>query len=194
MDSSPLTNHLLEFLGEPPMPGSVANPTTLLRQGQAAQEWLLSHYLTSWLELIGGLVEAGYPKATAFRSQLRANARLAEYIDADNSNQVFCLESIRASLQSTLRMMGGYPSERDMQWGVWARDVPMSIAYAFDESEFMDAVVCESIAPCCMYAAFLVSHVVEDAGVAEEIASAMFEQKPRALVEILRSLPTAPEA
>ncbi len=167
--------------------------TTLLRQGQVAQEWLLTNYLTAWLELVGGTVDCDYPLAKAYRVQLRALARMAEHLSASDpgSQQIVELHHIEAMLQSTLRSMGGYPAERDMQWGIWARDVPLSVAYGFGETEFLDPTICHGIAPCCMYAAFLVSQVVTDAGVAEEIAQKMFEEKPRALVEIMRSLPVS---
>ncbi len=192
---SPLINGLLDYLGEEPMLGS-PNMTTLLRQGQVAQEWLVTNYLASWLELIGGLVDCEYPLAKRFRVQYRALARLTQYLDPRDaeSNQIVELRSVEANLQSTLRVMAGHPSERGMQWGIWARDVPMSIAHAFSDTAFLNPLICEGIAPCCMYAAFLVSQVVTDDGVAEEIAEKMFEEKPRALIEIMRSLPTAPEA
>lgn len=193
---SPIINGLLDYLGEEPALGSDPNMTTLLRQGQAAQEWLLSNYLAAWLELIGGIVDCDYPLAKARRVQLRALSRLSEYLDANQpeSQLIVELHNTEAMLQSTLRNMGGFPAERDMQWGIWARDVPMSIAYAFNDTTFLNPVICEGIAPCCMYAAFLVSQVVTDDGVAEEIADKMFEEKPRALIEIMRSIPDSPEA
>lgn len=194
--NSPIINSLLDFLGENPVLGSDPNMTTLLRQGQIAQGWLVSNYLAAWLELIGGTIDCDYPLANAHRVQLRALSRMAEQISADSSDsqQIFGLHGIESMLKSTLRNMGGYPDERDLQWGIWARDVPMSIAYAFSETTFLNPLICEGIAPCCMYAAFLVSQVVTDDGVADEIAEKMFEQKPRALIEIMRSVPDSPEA
>lgn len=193
---SPIINSLLDYLDEPPVLGSDPNMTTLLRQGQAAQEWLLTHYLASWLELVGGIVDCDYPLARPFRVQLRALARLAEHLDAGHSDseQIMHLTSVEAMLKSTLRSMNGSPSERDMQWGLWARDVPMSIAYAFSETTFLNPMICEGIAPCCMFAAFLVSMVVTDDGVAEEIEERMFGEKPRVLVDLMRSIPDSPEA
>lgn len=194
--NSPLINELLEFLGESPTKGSDPNMTTLLRQGQAAQQWLLTHYLPSWLELIGSLVDCEYPQARAHRVQLRALSRMSEHLDAKNAdaNQIMMLHSIETLLQSTLRTMNRAPAERDLQWGLWGRDVPLSIVHGFRETDFMNPMLCEGIAPCCMYAAFLVSQVVTDHGVADEIASKMFEQKPRQLIEIMREIPAAPEA
>jgi len=196
METSPLTNNLLDFLGEEPVFGTDPNPAKLLQQGQVAQAWLLETYLAAWLELIGGLVDCEYPIALAFRPSLRAIARLAELIDPGLSlpEQIEQLTSMQTYLKSTLKMMNTVPREREFQWGIWARDVPMSIAYGFEEVEFLDPLVCRDIAPVCMYAAFLVSLVVTDSGVAEEISSKMFGELPRQLVELLRSLPAVPEA
>lgn len=193
---SPLINSLLDYLDEPPVLGSEPNMTTLLRQGQAAQEWLLTHYLPAWLEIIGGLVDCDYPLGRAHRVQLRALARLAERLDANSldSEQIMMLNSVESLIKGTLRIMNKTPSERDMQWGLWARDVPMSIAYAFSETTFLNPLICEGIAPCCMFAAFLVSMVVTDSGVAEEIEERMFGEKPRVLVELMRTIPDSPEA
>lgn len=178
------------------MVGSEANMTTLLRQAQVAQEWLIKNYLGCWLELIGGTIECDYPLARAHRVQLRSLANLVDHVDplSPQTDQFMRLHSVSTMLQSTLRSMGGAPRERDLQWGIWARDVPTAIAYALEESEFMDPLICEHIAPCCMFAAFLVSRVVTDDGVADEISGKMFEEKPRLLMQLLRELPTAPEA
>lgn len=197
MDSpSPIIDNILDYLGEPPAGGSGANMTTLLRQGQAAQEWLLTHYLPSWLELIGGLVDCDYPLARAHRVQLRALGNQADCIAAcaSEAEQVVLLYGVESLLRSNLRHMHVSPRERDLQWGLWARDVPMSIAHAFTESEFMNPLICEGIAPVCMLSAFLVSQVVTDDGVAETISHKMFEEKPRALIDIVRGIPSSPEA
>ncbi len=195
-NTSPIIDHLLDYLEEPLVVGSGANMTTVLRQALAAQEWLLTQYLGSWLELVGGVVDCEYPHAMRFRAQLRAIGRLAERVSAatPNQEQVVLLESIQSCLKTTLRSMNIVPRDRDLQWGIWARDIPMAIATAFGETGFLDPLICEGIAPCCMYAALLVSQVVTDDGVAEEIADKMFEEKPRALVELMRGLPVAPEA
>jgi hypothetical protein len=196
MHTSPLINNLLDYLGEEPIVGSDPNMTTLLRHGQAAQEWLLTQYLGSWLELVGGLVGCGYPLALAHRPMMHALSRLGEKLNPALSvtDQVFFLGSVHDHLQSILRRMNGFPDERSMQWGIWARDVPMAIVYGFSETSFLNPLICEGIVPCCMYAALLVSQVVTDDGVAEEIEDKMFEAKPRALAELLRELPAAPEA
>lgn len=192
---STIINNILDCLGETPTMAEV-NMTTLLRQGHTAQQWLLTHYLPSWLELIGGLVGCDYPVARTHRVQLRTLGNQAEHINARASEyeQIAALYGIESLLRSNLRHMHVSPSERDLQWGIWARDVPMSIAHAFTESEFMNPIICEGIAPVCMLSAFLVSHVVTDDGVAEEISSRMFEEKPRALIELMRSIPSSPEA
>jgi len=195
-DPSPLTSGLLEILGEPPMAGLAPNPTTLIRQAEVAQDWLFQVYLGSWLQLVGGLVEAGYPLAKSFRGPLRAIGRLTDRLvpDLDLAEQVVLLQSVQHHLRSTLRLMGLYPEERGLQWGIWARDVPMAIAYGFDETEFLDALICKDVAPCVMYAALLVSEVVTDDGVAEEIVESMFGEMPRSLVELIRGVRAAPEA
>jgi len=194
--SSPVINHLLDFLGESPLQAPDPNPTTLLRHGQVAQEWMLKCYLHSWLELIESLVQCDYPEARAHRLMFRAVAGLREDIDPafDPQRQSVFLHSVTTHLQSTARAVGGYPDERSLQWGIWARDIPLSVVYGFEETSFMDSSTCQDIAPPCMYAAFLVSQVVTDEGAAEEIEETMFEVLPRALVTLLRSLPDAPEA
>ncbi len=195
-DTSPLTNSLLEFLGEPPVLGPDTNPTTLMRQAEEAQRWLYKIYLGSWLELVGSVVEAGYPLARSHQSSLRAISRLEEQLDplSHASHQVVFLHSVQTYLRSALKHMDIYPEERGLQWGIWARDVPMAIAHGFDETDFLDALICKDIAPCVMYAALLVSEVVTDEGTAEEIAETMFEELPRLLIELLRAVPAAPEA
>lgn len=194
---SPLEYHLLEYLGEDPFAvQNPKNPTTLLRHGQIAQEWLIKAYLGAWLELIGGLVDASYPLALRYRAQFRALARLGERLDPSlpPAEQVSFLMGAQHHLQSTLRSMAECPSERDMQWGLWGRDIPVAIAFGFTDTEILSPLVCESIGQCCMYAALLVSQVVTDDGVAEEIVGQMFEAKPRALLELLKTIPDAPEA
>lgn len=178
------------------MAGPAINPATLMCQAQVAQDWLFQVYLGAWLDLIGGLVDAGYPLAGAFRPSLRAIGRLTEQLTPDLpvAEQVMLLASVQHHLRSTLRLMGLYPEERGLQWGIWARDVPMAIAYGFDETDFLDALICKDVAPCVMYAALLVSEVVTDTGVAEEIEATMFGELPRSLIELLRSVPAAPEA
>lgn len=194
---SPLEYHLLEYLGEDPFTAQdPKNLTTLLRHGQIAQEWLIREYLGAWLELIGGLVDASYPLALRNRVRFRALARLAEQLDPalPPAEQVSFLHSTQTHLQSTLRSMSICPSERDMQWGLWSRDIPVAIAFGFTETEILSPLVCEGVGQVCMYAALLVSQVVTDDGVAEEIVGRMFESKPRALLELLRGVPDAPEA
>lgn len=189
-------NHLLDYLDEPLTTGSDPNPTTLLRQGQVAQEWLLQTYLDTWLVLIGGLVECGYPLAQGFRPALRAIARMTEQLDCDlpAAQQLFRLHNIETHLRSTIKRMCADVAHRDLQWGIWSRDVPSAIAYGFDEVDFLDPLVCRAIAQCTMYAAFLVSQVVTDEGVAEEIEAEMFGVMPRRLIELLSATPSAPEA
>ncbi len=195
--ASPLEYHLLDYLGEDPFaPTKDKNFTTLLRHGQVAQEWLIKAYLGAWLELVGGLVDCEYPLAMRHRVQLRAISRLAEQLDPGltPAEQVSFLVSVQTYLQSVLRRMAVCPSDRDMQWGIWGKDVPTAIAYGFGDTGILSPLVCESIAQCTMYAALCVSQCVTDDGVAEEIITQMFEAKPRALLELLRAVPDAPEA
>jgi len=195
--SSPLEYHLLDYLGEDPfVVKDPKNLTTLLRHGQIAQEWLVKEYLGAWLELVGGVVEASYPLALRHRVLLRSLARYAEHLDPSlpTVEQVSFLTSLQLGIQGALRLMSVCPSERDMQWGLWGRDVPMAIAYGCTDSEVVSPIVCEAVSQCCMYAALLVSQCVTDDGVAEEIVSRMFEAKPRTLLELLRATPDAPEA
>jgi len=194
---SPLEYHLLDYLGEDAfVVKDPKNLTTLLRHGQIAQEWLLKAYLGAWLELVGGLVDCEYPRALRNRVQLRALSRLGEQLDPSLSptEQLSFLQSVLTHLQSTLRHMSVCPSSRDMQWGIWGKDVPMAIAYGCVDAQVVSPLISESIADCCMYAALLVSHCVTDYGVAEEIVTRMFEAKPRALLELLQAVPDAPEA
>lgn len=194
MDSA-LTNNLLDFLGEPPVDAET-NLTTVLRHGVVAQEWLLKTYLKDWLVLLGATVDAEYDLAKAHRVTIRALARFSERIDPALTplEQIQFLNSIETHLKSLLRHISGYPQERDLQWGIWSRDVPMHIAYGFSEAQILDPVICECIAPVCMLLAFLVSQIVSDSGVAEEIEETMFGKLPRQLLELIRQLPEAPEA
>jgi len=192
---TPLTDHLLEYLCEEYHLTVAYSLTTLMHEGQVAQEWLLTKYLAAWLNLIGGCVDAGYPLALRHGRALRAIQKLELQIDAarDVSDQVFFLRGVEDSIKGVARFCG-VPDERSMQWGVWGRDVPIAMAYGFSETEVLSPLICEGIAPCCMYAAFLVSLVVTDEGTAEEIADRMFEVMPRELLDLLQRLPAAPEA
>ncbi len=194
---SPLEYHLLEYLGEDPfVVQDQKNLTTLLRQGQVAQAWAVQEYLGAWLELVGGMVEASYPLALRHRVRFRAISRLGEQLDPARppAEQVSFLMSVQTYLQSLLRTISICPAARDMQWGIWGRDVPMAVAYGFSDTTILEPLVCESVSQCCMYAALLVSQCVTDDGVAEEIVTKMFEEKPRALLELLQAVPDAPEA
>lgn len=193
--SSPLANHLLDYLGEGPIIGRYANCTTVLRQGQLAQDWLLTTYLGAWLELLRGLVECRYPLAEARPVAFLAVSRLQQQLDPGLSatDQIFFLENTQTHIK-LLAKNTGVASERSMQWGVWGRDIPIAIATGFIESDILNPVICEGIAPCCMYAAFVASQVVTDDGVAEEIGAKMFEEMPRALLDIIQRTPAAPEA
>jgi hypothetical protein len=195
MAISPVTNHLLEYLHEDPVPGPLANPATMLQQGERAQAWLLGSYLPAWLEIIGGLPDAGYPRAFVRGRRLQRIAREAEAFrdERTKTELVFFLESLQHLLRGACADVNK-PDERSMQWGVWAREVPMAIVYGFAETGILDPVVCEALAPCSSYAAFLVSMIVEDEGVAEEIEERMFEVLPRELLDLVAQTPAAPEA
>ncbi len=192
---TPLADHLLDYLDEDPAPVVAYNLTTLMRQGQVAQEWLLTEYLGTWLDLLGGLVTCGYPLAVKYAGALRAIGALKGQLDAskDVAEQVFFLKGCEDSIRGVARFCG-VASERSMQFGVWARDIPIALAYGFSETDILSPLICEGIAPVCMYAAFLVSQVVTDEGVAEEVSDRMFETLPRELLTLLSSLPAAPEA
>lgn len=189
-----LTSHLHDYFGVD-VNIDPANHTTLLRQATLAQEWLIKSYLTSWLELLGGTLGCDYPLASKNAINLRAVSNLREMLDpAAGAGQLgFVLNSIERNLRH-LATLVQVPEDRGLQWGVWARDVPMSIAYACAEQKFLDGSVCRDVASCCMYAALVVSQIVTDAGVAEEIAARMFEEMPRELLAILSATPVAPEA
>jgi len=195
---SAITESLLEYLGEEeraPLP--IANPATVLLQGERAQAWLLEKYLHAWLGIIGGLPTAGYPRAKSLGVAMRLNSLGSEAAELHRPRSrldtLFMLEGLLVVLRSVCASVNR-PDERSMQWGIWARDVPMSVAYGFTESEILDPVICEGVATCCMYSAYLVSMVVADEGVAEEVADRMFERLPRELLGLLRDTPAAPEA
>lgn len=190
-----LTEHLLEYLSIDEPPHAVNNDTTLLHQAAASQEWLLTKYLATWLELLGELVQCDYPLARSNAINLRAVSRLREYLEptAGAERLSFILETIDRNLRQ-LALYTKVPQDRAMQWGIWARDVPMSIAYAFAERPFLDSSLCKEIASCCMYGAFVVSQIVTDSGAADEIEDRMFEEMPRDLLGLMQSTPPAPEA
>ena len=189
-----ISRHLADYLSDE-QHSAAPNPATVLEQGERAQAWLLEQYLGGWLQLIGALPDAGYPRARRSQVILRQLGREAERISPGRptSEQIFYLEALcrllRGACQSINRV-----DDRGMQWGIWARDVVLSIAEGFADSQLLDGVVCESIAPCCMYAALLTSMVVEDSGTADEINGRMFETLPRELLGIIRATPAAPEA
>lgn len=197
MVTSPITAQLSEYLNEQPMAEGPINPATLLVQGQRAETWLVERYLCKWLEILGGLPDCDYPRArpvtTAVR--LRQLGREGEYLKRERTRAelLFYLESLQHILRSTCSDINR-PDERAMQWGLWARDVAISVACGFTETELLDTVICESVGPCCMYAAFLASMVVEDSGTVEEIEELMFEGLPRELLAALTGIPAAPEA
>lgn len=193
---NPVTTHLLDYLQEEPPSGAPAvNHTTMLQQGERAQSWLIETYLKAWLEIIGGLRDAGYPKAFVRGNRLKrlANEVTGLGVERSKTDLVFFLEGLQFLLRSVCAEINA-PAERSMQWGIWARDVAMAVALGFEESEILDPVVCEAIAPCVMYAAFLVGMVVEDDGTCDEIEVRMFEQLPRELLALIRETPNAPEA
>ena len=194
---SPLVSHLVEYLHEDAAPGQLANPATVLSQGERAQRWLLETYLGTWLDTIGGLPGCDYPRARSvgIAVRLRQLGREKEQlgIPRTNTEAVFYLESLHHFLRRACADIN-HVDERAMQWGVWARDVAMSVVCGFAETGLLDPVVCESAVPCCMYAGCLVSMVVEDQGTAEEIEERMFEGLPRELLGLLKGTPAAPEA
>lgn len=195
--TSPLTEHLHEYLHEEPSAAPAANLATVLKQGERAQDFLWEKYLGAWLDVIGGLPQAGYSRANrkGFAQRLERLGKTAAELreERTKTEAVFFLESLRFLLSGACAEVNR-ADERSMQWGLWARDVPMSIAYGFSESAVLDPLICEGIAPCCMYAAYLTSMIVEDEGVAEEIEYRFFEQLPRELLTLVRETPAAPEA
>lgn len=191
---SAIVTHLLDSLDEDAVAAPV-NDTTLHRQAVAAVDWLLHDYLFSWLELLEGAVKCEYPRAMAQRVRLQVLSNLRHDLQGkDLTACVFELASIETFLRSILKDLRVAPDERAMQWGVWGRDVPISIAYGFQDAKFLDDTVPKQISACAMQCAFLVSQLVTDDGVAEEISHRMFDAKPRALLALLQSIPAAPEA
>ncbi len=195
MTTSPLTEHLLEYLNEGPSGAPAANLATVLHQGERAQQWLLSSYLAAWLEVIGDLPKAGYPRAFSRGRRLQRIAQEAAELAGERTNTewIFFLESLTFLLRGACADVNK-PDERAMQWGLWARDVPMAVVCGFGDTKILDATICDAVAPAAMYAAFLVGMIVEDQGVSEEIEQRMFEDLPRELLTLLRDTPVAPEA
>lgn len=198
MQTSPIINNLLDSLGEEPLAGEEANATTLLKQAEVAVDWLLRDYLYSWLELARGLVGCSYPQALAYRVRLNVIADMRLDLDTvakgSSTEKVFFLAGLETHLRSLLSGMPGSPSSRSLQWGVDARDIGAAIGYGFREAAFLDDGIPGQVSACAMLTAFLVSQIVTDDGVAEEIAERMFVTKPMLLIEKLQELPAAPEA
>jgi len=193
---NPLTYHLRDYLHEDlNIQSTPTSLTTLMHHGQAAQQWLLTEYLGQWLKLVEDLLACDYPLARKHARLILGLGALGRQLPdpRDEALQVFFLEGIQGRLKDLGRGTN-VASARSMQWGVWARDVPTAIADAFGETDVLDPLVCRGVAPCCMYAAFVVSQIVTDEGVAEEIAQKMFEDLPRELLRYLDRLPAAPEA
>lgn len=194
MSASPITESLADYFNEHPASYS-ANPATMLRQAEAAQAWLLCTYLGSWLKLLASMPAAGYPIAK--EHVLRLERLGGELPELDKPRNVPDMLFYLAALEGVLRGLCASvnePEEIPMQWAIWARDVPMAIAHGFSESELLDPVIVEGIAPCCMYAALLTGMIVTDDGVFEEIEQRMFEELPRELIELVRNIPDAAEA
>lgn len=190
-----LSSHLAEYLHDDTS-AAAANPATLLMQAERAQQWLIDVYLTEWLQLVGELpASRAKSSSVAMRLRLRILGREAAQLakPRDKAELVFYLESLHTILRSAAREIGA-PDSRAMQWGVWGRDIPMAMAYAFGDSSVLDPVICEGIAPCCMYAAFVVSVGLEDPAAADEIEERMFERRPRELLALIQQTPAAPEA
>jgi len=190
---SPILANLTEYLHDPDSSARPSNPATVVAQGERAQRWLLDVYLFSWLELLAQLPAAGYRRARPRLRFERLRNEAATLKDARDADEwIFYL----TSLQSLLRRLASevnVPDERSMQWGIWARDIPMAVADGFEEIT-LDGSISDGIAAACMYAAFLAGMVIEDSGTAEEVSFAMFEQLPRQLLQIVKEVPLAPEA
>lgn len=192
-----LTNHLLDYLHEDDEQRrlSPCSQATLLQHGMVAQEWLLKSYLDGWLKLLGGTVFCEYPLARRHAASIRGIERMRDALDPtlSTADQVFLLRGLEDALKGVAAFTGA-PSQRSLQWGVWGREVPAALALAFEQSDDLSPVVCEAIAACCMYAAFLMSQIVTDSGTADEVGDSMFEQEPRVLLKLLDGLPEAPAA
>jgi len=197
--TSPIINNLLDSLDEAPLSGPDANPTALLWQSGVAVQWLLQDYLFSWLELCQGAIKCEYPQAVAYRIRLQAiaNMRLDIGEIANNGSawdKVRFLGSLETFLRSLAKGMATSPTSLALQWGINARDIPMAVSHAFKETDFLDDGLPKMIGDCSMLLAFLLAQIVEDEGVLEEIDERMFSSKPRALIELLQSIPAPPEA
>ena len=199
MQTSPIINNLLDSLGEEPLAGEEVNATTLLKQAEVAVSWLLQDYLFSWLEIAGGTIGCSYPQALAYRVRLRVISDMRLDLErltksGSVSEKVFFLGGVETHLRSLAGNMNLAPSSRSLQWGVDARDIAAAVGYGFREAAFLDDGIPGQVASCAMLTAFLVSQIVTDDGVAEEIAGRMFTVKPYELVDLLQGLPVAPEA
>lgn len=196
--TSPIINNLLDSLDEAPLSGPDASPTALLWQSGVAVQWLLQDYLFSWLELCQGAIKCEYPQAQAYRVRLQAIANMRLDLDDVSRDSVWrktmFLASLETFLRSLAKSMPTSPTSLAMQWGINARDVPMAVSHAFKETDFLDDGLPKMIGDCCMLLAFLLAQIVEDEGALEEIDERMFSAKPRALIELLQSIPVTPEA
>lgn len=189
-----LLTHLLDSLDEDTTTPTV-NDTTLHHQATAATRWLVQDYLFSWLELAEGAIKAEYPRALTHRIRLQVLSNLRHDFEGKGIGEcIFLLASIETHLRSILADLRLAPDDRALQWGIWGRDIPISVAFGFQDAGFLDDTLPKQIATCTMQLAFLMSQLVEDDGVAEEISARMFDKKPRELVKLLQRIPQAPEA
>lgn len=199
---SVITNHLRYLLEEEaPLPVT-ANQTTILRQAEHAQHWLMHCYLRDWIGVAQDWVHKRSGSQLQRFQQLQAIVRLACYLGpsgsllhATKTEKVFFLGSLQGYLRSYLTSTGHYPHDRSLDWGIRAKGVAASVVDAFKESGFLDPVVCDGVAQCVMLLAFLMSQELpEQSAQAEEICGRMFEKKAQELLDDLLELPTSPEA
>lgn len=191
--TSHLTNHIRYVLGEEPLPVT-ANPATTLRQAERAQRWLLEVYLVEWLKVVAALKlpDSDWIERIASNALTRLGGGIAT--DGTKTELVFFLGGLQSHLRLFLSHLNGAPRGRSLDWGIMGRDVPMAIVDGYREAGGLDPVVCEGVSQCTMLCAFLVSQVLDEGALAEQISETMFEAKTLELLRVLDEVTPSPEA
>lgn len=194
----PLVTAAMELVELDPVPGSRVNETATLLRAARAERWLLETYLQAWLDGCAELPKAGYPLAQKIVHRLQAlPALLTPALDThcDAAGRSFALNNVTDCLQRLCVETFNDTNEcRSLQWGIWARDPAADMAAAFKKVPFLDPAPCKELTKPTMYAAYLMSQIITDDGVAEEIEAALFDGLHGALGGILLEIRDAVEA
>jgi hypothetical protein len=198
MDPCPIASSLLEELELPLPAGTGCNLTTIMKRAEMTQAWLSEVYLGRWLQIIGELPGLQFEEAQLHPIPLRALGNHAADLREHRAyaDQVFLIGGIERQIRMIASRVRRHhaPRERSFEWGMWARGVAAAARDGFLSTDFLNPDMCAQLAPTVMYAAYLVSEIVDDDESADEIEDEMFVRLPQRLIEQLLGMPSAPDA